>query len=374
MRANFAKAAAAGDEAPLYFYSHLFLSHPETRKLFPVSMAHQRDRLFAALGDVVNYVDDLDALVPILQALGRDHRKFGTVAEHYPAVGASLLATLQHFDDAWTADLAQDWTAAYQLVAQVMIEAAEAASEQPPWWDADVVGHDRRTFDVAVVKIKPRNPFGYQPGQSISLETELRPKLWRYYSPANAPRPDGTMELHVKARDGGPVSSALVRQLVVGDVLRLGPPLGHLGLDRDSDRDLLLVAGGMGLAPLKALVDQVVRFGPKRRVDLFIGARIEDQLYDRADLDRLTTENPWLSVTYAVSDDKESSLEHGDIGDVVDRHGPWRSRDVYIAGPAPMVEDTEARLLASGLPQERIRAEVFAPSRQGPNVEGDVTE
>ena len=78
MRANFAKAAATGDEAPLYFYSHLFLSHPETRAMFPVSMAHQRDRLFAALGDVVARVDDLDALVPILQQLGRDHRKFGT--------------------------------------------------------------------------------------------------------------------------------------------------------------------------------------------------------------------------------------------------------------------------------------------------------
>ena len=102
MRANFAKAAATGDEAPLYFYSHLFLSHPETRALFPVSMAHQRDRLFAALGDVVARVDDLEALVPILQQLGRDHRKFGTVAAHYPAVGASLLATLEHFDDEWT--------------------------------------------------------------------------------------------------------------------------------------------------------------------------------------------------------------------------------------------------------------------------------
>ena len=374
MRANFAKAAAAGDEAPLYFYSHLFLSHPETRRLFPVSMAHQRDRLFQALGDVVAYVDDLDSLVPILQGLGRDHRKFGALAAHYPAVGASLLATLEHFDDQWNADLAQDWTAAYQLVAQVMIEAAEGAADQPPWWDADVVAHERRTFDIAVLKIKPQAPFGYAPGQSISLESELRPRLWRYYSPANAPRPDGTLEIHVKARDGGPVSSALARQVQIGDVLRLGPPLGQLMLTKDSDRDLLLVAGGMGLAPLKALVDQVARFGPARRVDLFVGARIEDQLYDRADLDRLAAENPWLSVTYAVSDDKESPLEHGDVGDVVDRHGPWRSRDVYIAGPGPMVEDTEARLVASGLARERIRAEVFAPSRQGPNVEGDMTE
>jgi len=144
MRANFAKAAATGDEAPLYFYSHLFLSHPETRALFPLSMARQRDRLFQALGDVVHYVDDLDSLVPILQALGRDHRKFGTVAEHYPAVGASLLATLKHFDDDWNEALEQDWTAAYQLVAQVMIEAAESASDKPAWWDADIVSHERR--------------------------------------------------------------------------------------------------------------------------------------------------------------------------------------------------------------------------------------
>ena len=140
MRANFAKAAAAWDEAPLYFYSHLFLSHPETRALFPVSMAHQRDRLFSALGDVVARVDDVDALVPILQQLGRDHRKFGTVAAHYPAVGASLLATLEHFDDAWTPELAKDWTEAYTLVAEVMIEAADSAAEQPPWWEADIVG------------------------------------------------------------------------------------------------------------------------------------------------------------------------------------------------------------------------------------------
>jgi NAD(P)H-flavin reductase len=374
MRANFAKAAATGDEAPLYFYSHLFLSHPETRQMFPVSMAHQRDRLFSALGDVVARVDDLDALVPILQQLGRDHRKFGTLAAHYPAVGASLLATLEHFDDQWTPELAKDWTEAYTLVAEVMIAAADEAAEEPAWWEADVVGHDRRTFDVAVLQVRPRARYDYVAGQSVSLETELRPRLWRYYSPANAPRPDGLMELHVKARDGGPVSSALVRRVGVGDVLRLGPPLGHLALKAGSDRDLLLVAGGMGLAPLKAMIDQVARYGPARRVDLFVGFRTEDQIYDRADLHKLTQENPWLTVTYAVSEDKISSLEHGDVGDVVLRHGPWNSREVFVAGPAVMVEDTVSRLLQHGVPPERMSSEVFAPSRPGPSVDGEVTE
>jgi NAD(P)H-flavin reductase/hemoglobin-like flavoprotein len=374
MRANFAKAAATGDEAPLYFYSHLFLSHPETRQLFPVSMAHQRDRLFAALGDVVARVDDLEALVPILQQLGRDHRKFGTLAAHYPAVGGSLLATLEHFDDEWSPELAKDWTEAYTLVAEVMIEAADAAQELPAWWEADVVGHERRTIDVAVLQVRPRTRYDYTPGQSVSLETDLRPKLWRYYSPANAPRPDGLLEIHVKARDGGPVSSALVRRVGVGDVLRLGPPLGHLALDAGSDRDLLLVAGGMGLAPLKALIDQVARTGPPRRVDLFVGFRTEDHIYDRADLQRLEQDNPWLTVTYAVSDDKSSALEQGDVGDVVLRHGPWLSREVCVAGPAVMVEDTVSRLVQHGVPPQRMSSEVFAPSRPGPSVDGEVTE
>jgi NAD(P)H-flavin reductase len=374
MRANFAKSAATGDEAPLYFYSHLFLTHPETRQLFPVSMAHQRDRLFAALGDVVARVDDLEALVPILQQLGRDHRKFGTLAAHYPAVGGSLLATLEHFDDEWSPELAKDWTEAYTLVAEVMIEAAEEAAEQPPWWEADVVAHERRTIDVGVLQVRPRKRYDYLPGQSVSLETDLRPRLWRYYSPANAPRPDGLLEIHVKARDGGPVSSALVRRVGVGDVLRLGPPMGHLALDRESDRDLLLVAGGMGLAPLKALIDQVVRNGPARRVDLFVGFRTEDQIYDRADLQRLERENPWLTVTLVVSEDKLSSLEHGDVGDVVLRNGPWLSREVFVAGPAVMVDDTVTRLVQHGVPRQRISSEVFAPSRPGPSVDGEVTE
>jgi NAD(P)H-flavin reductase/hemoglobin-like flavoprotein len=374
MRASFAKAAAHGDEAPLWFYSHLFLTHPETRALFPVSMAHQRDRLFSALGDVVAWVDELDRLVPVLQQLGRDHRKFGTVAEHYPAVGASLLATLEHFDDEWDDDLAKSWTKAYELVADVMVEAAEKSSAQPPWWEAEIVAHERRTVDVAVLRVVPRTPLEYLPGQSISLETELRPKLWRYYSVANAPRPDGELELHVKARDGGPVSTALVRRAAVGDVLRLGPPLGGLTLDPESDRDLLLVAGGTGLAPLKALVDQVARQGPARRVDLFVGARTEDALHDRADLERLAQGNPWLTVTLAVSVDEQSALEQGVVGEVAMRHGPWNSRDVYIAGPRVMVEDTTSRLLQHGARRERIRAEVFAPSRPGPDVDGKVTE
>jgi hemoglobin-like flavoprotein len=131
LKESFARAAAYGDEAALFFYSHLFLGHPEVRDMFPVSMAVQRDRLLDALGRILAEVSNHDALVPFLQGLGRDHRKFGTLAEHYPAVGASLLATLAHFNGTeWNEDLAREWTEAYTVIAQVMTEAATEALQE----------------------------------------------------------------------------------------------------------------------------------------------------------------------------------------------------------------------------------------------------
>ena len=111
LKKNWSTVAQHGDQVPLFFYSTLFLTHPSTRDMFPVSMAHQRDKLVSALGQVISQVDDLDAVIPVLRHLGRDHRKFGVVAEHYPAVGQALLATLEHFSGPeWTEELAHDWT------------------------------------------------------------------------------------------------------------------------------------------------------------------------------------------------------------------------------------------------------------------------
>ncbi len=245
LRSSWHTVTRHGGQVPLFFYSTLFLLHPQTREMFPASMSGQRDKLVTALGHIVAHVDDLDNAVPFLQQLGRDHRKFSVAPEHYPAVGQALLATLQHvLADEWSRDLASDWTEAYGLVSQVMNEAAQGAAESsPPWWDAEVVAHERRSLDVAVLTVRPRVPLPYVPGQSIAVETQLRPRLWRYYSPANAPRPDGLIELHVRLVDGGPVSSALVQAVQVGEVLRLGAAAGD-SLTLDHKQDVVFLAGG----------------------------------------------------------------------------------------------------------------------------------
>ncbi|WP_131742367.1 globin domain-containing protein [Actinomadura roseirufa] len=374
LKDSFAQVAAQGDAVALFFYADLFVRHPHLRDMFPIGMTGQRDKLLRALGHIVAQVEDLPRLVPFLQQLGRDHRKFGTLAEHYPHVGASLLATLRHFSGtAWTDELAADWNAAYTLVAKVMVEAAdEDALARPAWWNGQVVAVERRRFDIAVLRVQPDRPLPYLAGQSVALEVPSRLRSWRYYSMANAPRADHTVDFHVRLVDGGPVSPVLVRGTQTGDHVRMGAPVGTLTLDESSGRDVLLVAGSTGLAPLKAILEQLARRPAPPRVHLFFGARDRDGLYDLEDLTKIASGCPWLTVVPAVSEESAghgfstllqsggTEIEYGNLPDVVARRGPWSGHDAYVCGPGAMVEQTAGRLALLGVERERIRLETFA--------------
>ncbi|HCB07145.1 MAG TPA: globin domain-containing protein [Nocardioides sp.] len=185
------RVTAYGEQVPLYFYSHLFVAHPEVRSMFPLAMSDQRDKLVSALGRIVSHADRIDEDLDFMRHLGRDHRKYAVVAEHYNAVGASLCATLKHFlGEEWDAELAAEWTAAYQVIARVMVEAADLSSDATPnWWDAEVLSVERRTMDLTLLTVRPQRAYHYLPGQSVSMEIPQRPRQWRYFSPANAPAP-----------------------------------------------------------------------------------------------------------------------------------------------------------------------------------------
>jgi NAD(P)H-flavin reductase len=367
LKQSFARVAAHGDEVPLFFYSHLFLNHPELRGLFPVSMSAQRDRLVGALGRIISEAADTDRLVPFLQGLGRDHRKFGTLAEHYPAVGQSLLATLAYFSgNMWTADLAGEWTEAYTLIAQVMSEAATESErdDQPAWWDAVVIGHERRTLDISVLKVAPQRHLPYIPGQSVAVECRQRPRLWRYYSPANAPRDDGTIDLHVRLIDGGAVSPALARTAGVGTRMRLGSPVGTLKLDTSSRRDILLAAGSTGLAPLKSIAEHAAMMPSPPRIHLIFGARMATDLYDLTAVEKLSARWPWLTVTAVASHDSRYQGEQGTVADAVERRflsdpGGVTRHDVYVCGSPAMVSATTDRLRRIGVPRDQTFTEDF---------------
>ena len=354
-----------GDQVSLYFYSHIFVSHPEVRAMFPLSMADQRDKFVSALGRIVSHANHIDQDAAFLQHLGRDHRKYAVIAEHYNAVGASLCATLKHFlGDEWDAELAAEWTAAYQVVARVMVEAAETSSEtSPDWWDAEVVSVERRTMDLTLVTVRPSRAFAFLPGQSVSMEIPQRPRQWRYFSPANAPRRDGSIDLHVQQIDGGQVSTAVVRSLKIGDHVKLGAPVGERLTRRVGDqRDLLMVAGGTGLAPLRSVVEQIdqewQRSRTAPRVHLLHGVRMPWHLYDRPWLRDLAQSRPWFDYTEVVSDDPSYPGTRGKIGAVAARQALYE-RTAMVCGGPQMVAHTLERLTAAGMHPEQIKYEHF---------------
>jgi NAD(P)H-flavin reductase/hemoglobin-like flavoprotein len=359
------KVTRYGDEVALYFYSHIFVSHPEVRPMFPLSMAGQRDKFVSALGRIVSHADQIEIDEAFLRHLGRDHRKYAVVAGHYDAVGASLCATLKHFlGSEWDEQLAAEWTAAYQVIARIMVEAAEMSSETTPdWWDADVVSVERKTMDLTHVTVRPRRAYQFVPGQSVSMEIPQRPRQWRYFSPANAPRHDGSLDLHVQQIDGGRVSTAVVRHLKAGDTVRLGAPVGERLTRRAHDQtDLLLVAGGTGLAPLRSVIEQIDHEWQQShtapRVHLLHGVRMPWHLYDRPWLSELARQRPWFDYTEVVSDDSSYPGTRGKVGTVAARQAR-HGRTAMVCGGPQMVAHTLEQLTATGMRPEDIKYEHF---------------
>lgn len=354
-----------GEQVALYFYSHIFVSHPETRAMFPLSMAGQRDKFVSALGRIVSHAHQIEGDADFLRHLGRDHRKYAVVAGHYDAVGASLVATLKHFlGEEWDEELAAEWAAAYQVIARIMVEAAENSQETTPdAWDADVVAVERRTMDLTLLTVRPRRGYDFRAGQSVSMEIPQRPRQWRYFSPANAPRHDGSLDLHVQQIDGGQVSTAVVRKLAVGDTVRLGAPVGErLTRPVGDQRDLIMVAGGTGLAPLRAVVEQIdqewqrTRRAP--RVHLLHGVRMPWHLYDRPRLRELAESRPWFDYTEVVSDDPSYPGTRGRVGSVAARQA-LHGRTAMVCGGPQMVAHTLEQLTAAGMRTEDIKYEHF---------------
>jgi NAD(P)H-flavin reductase/hemoglobin-like flavoprotein len=360
IRDTWTKAEPYTPEISQFFYGMLFTLAPATRDFFPINMEVQRGRLVRALVHIVQMVDRPDDLVPFLRQLGRDHRKFGVIPRHYEAVGTALLAALKNqLGPDWTQAVERAWAEAFTIAARAMQDAAEADTN-PPSWSATVVEHRRLTWDLALVRVRPEQPVPYLPGQYMSVEVPQRPRLWRYLSPANAPREDGGMEFHVRAVDGGWVSRAIVSHTQPGDVWRFGPPLGRLTVDRDAGRDVLMIAGGTGIAPLSSILDHLAQWGENPPVQVFYGGPSREDLYDLDQLRALASTNPWLSVTGVVERGQPAAgFEQGTLAEAVTRHGAWPKHDVLVAGSPAMIRATVSRMLVAGSALDQIRYDPF---------------
>ncbi|MBO0823518.1 MAG: flavohemoprotein [Actinobacteria bacterium] len=363
VKQSFANATSDPIAAAEYFYARLFAVNPGVRSLFSTSMSAQRERMFAALTKLIWSLDSEPECTQMLRQLGRDHRRYGVLDKHYGAFFTALRDTIQHrLDGSWTDEIDTAWQRAVDFFAATMRAGASAANDSPAWWIAEIVSHELRSPGVAVLKLRTSEPLPYRAGQYVPVQVVRWPRTWRPFSVATAPRPGGPLELHVRAVPGGLVSNTLVYHSHVGDCVVLGPAQGTMTLP-DSGKDLLCVAGGTGLAPIKAIIEQAIAADSgasrPRTITLYFGARQHFDLYDLEDLQLLQAAHPALRVIPVLSEQPgyagltgmlpEVVTARGGLGDT----GEFGDSEAYVCGPPAMVRQAVA-LLSASIPASQL--------------------
>ncbi|WP_234536322.1 globin domain-containing protein [Streptomyces shenzhenensis] len=353
--------AAPFDRLIAHLYEAMFGRHPYLRKLFPQSMEFQQTHLERALWYLIENLHRPDDVTAFCTRLGRDHRKLGVLPVHYRVFEEALVEALHRSAGGRLGvDVERAWVRMVRFAAAAMVDGAAGALAEPASWSGTVVDHQRRRPDLAVLRVRPGEPYPYRPGQYATLQTPLLPHTWRPYSLAGAPGPDGELEFHIRRTGPGGVSDALVTRTGVGETLRLGPAQGTTTLDADITSDVLVVAGGTGWATARALLEDLAARRPSgRRAHLFLGARTADDLYDAPALARLQSRCTWLRVV-SVIDDGPGGSAHPPIAEALAGHGDLRGHTAYVSGPSGLVTTAVRLLTGLGLRADRIRHDPVA--------------
>ncbi|WP_290872939.1 CDP-6-deoxy-delta-3,4-glucoseen reductase [Aquabacterium sp.] len=223
--------------------------------------------------------------------------------------------------------------------------------------------------DVMVLRLQlpANNAFGFRAGQFI--EFILKDGARRSYSMANAPhavKEAGVlgMELHIRHLPGGLFTDHVFGGLKEKDILRVEGPFGTFFLREDSDRPIVLLASGTGLAPIKAIVEELRHQGLTRPTTLYWGCRSLADLYLHDWAQQQAAECPWLTYVPVLSDAKPDDAWTGRTGfvhqavlaDLPDLSG----HEVYACGAPIMVQSAQRDFVQqAGLPAEHFYADAF---------------
>jgi ferredoxin-NADP reductase len=216
--------------------------------------------------------------------------------------------------------------------------------------------------------LEPPDWPGHRAGQHVDvrLTAEDGYQAQRSYSIASGPE-DAQLLLTIERLDDGEVSPYLVDELRRGDELELrGPIGGYFVWERSSGGPLLLIAGGSGVVPLRAMLRHHVATGGDAAARLLYSTRSLDEVLYRHELESLTSDHGvgvHVALTRAWPEDWEG--HRGRISPELLRNVSWPPDEhplIYICGPTGFVEAIAGQLVEAGHDPRAIRTERFGPS------------
>ncbi|RYY17498.1 MAG: 2Fe-2S iron-sulfur cluster binding domain-containing protein [Alphaproteobacteria bacterium] len=226
---------------------------------------------------------------------------------------------------------------------------------------ARIVSLDRLASDIirVVLRTPPASSLRFLPGQYVDVLAE---GVRRSYSLANAPRADNQLELIVKRYPGGALSTYWFERAKSNDLIRIEGPFGTFFMRDDGPTNLLFLATGTGIAPVKALLEELAADpirAARHRIDVYWGNReAESFCWDPVDL------GLDIGFHHLMSGHDEAwSGRRGYVQDAALARGiDPADTAVYACGSSAMIASAQAALLARGLPARRFFSDAFVSS------------
>ena len=226
-----------------------------------------------------------------------------------------------------------------------------------------VESKDQLCHDVISLKLKLAGDERLQFHAGQYIEFLLEDGKRRAFSIANAPHDDELIDLHIRHVEGGLFTDFLFEEMPDKAMLRIEGPLGSFFLREDSDRPIILMGGGTGFGPLKAMIEHLQYVGSEKPVHLFMGVRALRDLYMDGMVKAWMDKNPGLSFTPVLSEPMEEDNWQGETGYVHEAvaraFDDLSGFDIYMSGPPPMVNAAVEVFVKQGADKEHLFSDAF---------------
>ncbi|KAA8562807.1 Xylene monooxygenase electron transfer component [Pseudomonas extremaustralis] len=223
-----------------------------------------------------------------------------------------------------------------------------------------IVGKTMLTHDIARIDIELAEPIHYRAGQFAEVTLSGLPDFPRSYSFSTAPGDNKHVSFTVRRVPGGRVSGQLVDKARVGESLTVRGPGGQFWV-RPGKEPVLMVAGGSGLAPILAMLQDMKRHGDLRPVTVLFGARSEKDLYALEDMASHVSDWPEFRFIPILSEADPAGTWNGLTG-LVTEHIPeliGAASSAYLCGPPAMIDAAVAALRKCGISEDKLHADRF---------------
>ncbi len=236
-------------------------------------------------------------------------------------------------------------------------------------FEAEVSDITDLTHDIKQVRFKLIDPpeMEYVAGKYVQLEVpeyELTDEpVYRAYSLSSLPGTRSEIELEIRLVPNGICTTYVHQHLKVGDKMTLNGPYGDFMLS-DTQRDIICIAGGSGMAPIKSILLEMQDKGINRRTRYFFGARTKRDLFLLDEMKAFESSLPNFEFIPALSEPDEADNWQGDTGlitEIVGSHIDDASEmEAYLCGSPFMIDACVKVLTEKGMSEERIFYDKFS--------------